>query len=52
MSKTARFLGGFSWGYRIRDRSPEPLPLKQLGVPDWNADARDLTRWYPEWDFG
>ena len=44
-------LCGFSWGYHVRNRKPEPIAPERIGSNEWSVDQNLLRRKHPSWTF-
>ncbi len=51
MSKIARPIRGFRWGFDIVGGNPMPQPLAEAPADAWDSAKVVLKEHYPEWDF-
>lgn len=52
MTKGARPLCGFSWGYSNLGPTPESEVLRPIGEKEWSSACDVLAERYPAWRFG
>jgi hypothetical protein len=50
-TRRAEVVAGFSWGYRLRQRQPEPSALDGLQAAGWAGHRDLLAAEYPDWQF-